>query len=516
MLAQIRTSSNQRRRRTAKAASSRRDVLSVAQAQPPAGRRSRLARISDWCISKLGYSVVDPAQNVRKQPSSALYSEDDHLPARDRKKLIAATRDAQRNFEVASWAVRKHLDFVASFTFQCKNKDRGFRRAVEQFIAERSKAENFDVAARHPRRRFVRLLEARRVIDGDVLALKLNDGTLQAIESDRIKDPPKAEGWQHGVKTDRTGRALQYAVHARDGKGYVFERAVNASACLHHAHWDRFDQVRGITPFASGVARLLDAHETITYAVAKAKIAQLFGIVLTRNADDAAAPVASTTTTDDEGNTRTEHEIDFGNGPVSLDLDPGEDAKFLENKTPPLELVSFIDGLIALAIKTLDIPTCWLWEEKATWHSARSAALLYLCSAREKRADVVDVLSNWADWQFSRAIGDSSLVLPRGQETIEYAWVPAGVPWWNPAQEVAADIKAVEAGFQSRSEVVLERTGREFTDLLDELQFEEDEIRRRRIRISQASPAEIDPPDEDPGADPVADPASPIPEEVPA
>lgn len=491
MLAIIRTSRTNRRLQAATAASSRLSGSRVAHAARPAERRSRLSRVADWCVSKLGYSVVDADQNVRKQPSAALYSEDDHLPARDRKKMIAATRDAQRNFEIASWCVRKHLDFVASFTFQCKARDRGFRREIENFVAERSKAVNFDLAQRHPRRRFTRLLEARRVIDGDVLALKIDNGSLQAIESDRLRDPKDASGYTHGVRTDQFGRAIAYAVHRRDGRNYEFERAVPAASVIHHAHWERFDQYRGITPFAAGVARLLDAHETITYAVAKAKIAQLFGLVLTRNADDAAGPVTSSSTTDDQGNTRTEHEIDFGKGPVALDLDPGEDAKFLENKTPPLELVSFIDGLIALAIKTLDIPTCWLWEEKATWHSARSAALLYLRSAQEKRADVVDVLSNWVDWQFARALGDRTLVLPRGFDQIEYTWVPAGVPWWNPAQEIAADIRSVAAGFQSRTEIVLQRTGREYTDLLDELEFEEDEIRLRRISVTEAAPADL-------------------------
>ena len=335
-------------------------------------------------------------------------------------------------------------------------------------------------------------MEARRVIDGDILLVKVQDGSLQAIEADRILDPPQADGYTHGVRTDAAGRATGYAIHRRDGRGFKYERTLPAAAVIHHAHWERFDQYRGITPFASGVARLLDAHETIGYAVAKAKIAQLFGLVLTRSADDAPAPITSSSSTDDQGNTRTEHEIDFGKGPVSLDLDSGEDAKFLENKTPPTELVSFIDGLIALAIKTLDIPTCWLWEEKATWHSARSAALLYLRSAQEKRADVVDVLSSWADWQFARAVGDRTLVLPRGMIVPEYTWVPAGIPWWNPSQEIAADIRSVSAGFQSRSEIVLERTGREYMDLLDQLEFEEDAIRSRRIAVTEAAPADLD------------------------
>lgn len=490
-----------RRRRAGTAATHGRQTLKLrADASPPSS--GRLAKFLDWTVSKLGYSVVDSSQNVRVQPSSALYSEDDHLPVRDRKKLIGATRDAQRNFEIAAWAVRKHLDFVASFTFQCKSRDRAFRRDVEAYIAERSKRQNFDVAQRHPRRRFTRLLEARRVIDGDCFALKTATGQMQAIEGDRVRNPDDPAGWTHGVQTDAVGRSKRYALHARSGRGYKFERYLRAEHVIHHAHWERFDQLRGITPFASGVARLLDAHETITYAVAKAKIAQLFGLVLTRNADDAPSPVTASTDTDSSGTSRTDYEIDFGKGPVSLDLDPGEDAKFLENKTPAMELTAFIDGLIGLAIKVLDLPTCWLWEEKSTWHSARSAALLYIRSAQEKRADVVDVLTEWADWQFARGLGDGSLSLPRGTPRIEYTWVPAGIPWWNPAQEVAADIAAVSAGFQSRSEIVLERTGREYTDLLDELEFEEDEIRRRRISVTSAAPATVGPATSDqPGHD---------------
>jgi hypothetical protein len=39
----------------------------------------------------------------------------------ERRKLISAGRDIHRNFSLAAWMLRKHLDYVSSFTFQCRS-----------------------------------------------------------------------------------------------------------------------------------------------------------------------------------------------------------------------------------------------------------------------------------------------------------------------------------------------------------------------------------------------------------
>lgn len=413
------------------------------------------------------YDVVD-AVNRRKQTSSVLKSEDDHLGASSRKQLTAETRHAHRNFAIAGWAIRKHLDFVSSFSFSCKSSDREFKRAVERYIASRERKYHFDIAGRHPRRRFIRLLEARRTVDGDIAALKLASGHLQAIEGDRIRDPAKmdrGEDWKHGVKTNAAGRALAYAIHKRTtGGGFEHERTVAAWKVLHHAHFDRFDQRRGITPLAAGVASLLDTYETIDYTVAKAKISQLFGLVVTRDSENPMAPTAST----GESETSTKYEVDFGKGPVYLDMDHGDDAKFLENKTPPAELDAFLHHLIAIALKSLDIPYSFYDEAHTNFFGSRSALILYLKSAQEKRADVRDLLTDWAEWQLARGIASGELDPPPEDGEILFDWTAAGIPWWNPTQEVKANADAVANCFTSRRRVVKETLGEDFEDIVEE------------------------------------------------
>ena len=92
--------------------------------------------------------------------------------------------------------------------------------------------------------------------------------------------------------------------------------------------WDRFDQTRGISPLAAVVNTIMDLNESYDYALAKAKVAQLFALSITRDAqwglgDD-----------EEDGDSDPNESISFDRGAMVLDLDPGEEAKFLNAATP--------------------------------------------------------------------------------------------------------------------------------------------------------------------------------------
>lgn len=458
--------------------------------------RDRVRSISKRLADAVGYSYdAVESKNRRQAPSGLLRDEENELPAGKRRLMVSGARDLARNFSLAAWAIRKHLDFVASHAFQCRTGDRGLDNAVSSLMREWSEASQCDVAARHPLSRAIRLAEARRLVDGDIFCLKLADGRLQWVEGDRIRDPsaPNVLAQQltirQGVVCDSAGRATQFAVHRRTSVGFEFERLVSADNLLQHAWFDRFDQVRGISPLASALNSFRDVYESFDYALAKAKIAQLFGLVLFRNAVDAPGAVYES---DDSTTEKAKYDIDFGRGPVLLDLDPGDDAKFLENKTPSSEFREYMQMIISVCLKSLDIPFSFFDEAYTNFFGSRSALILYLKSAREKRKDIQHLLNALTSWRISLWIADGTLALPPSVDfrtLLRYTqWIPDGVPWWDPSKEIRADIMAVSAGLRTRREIRRESHGDDWFDVVDDLAEEEAYIKQAGITVTEAGP----------------------------
>jgi capsid protein len=401
----------------------------------------------------------------RKAPTANTKAEDAVLCKSSRQKLSGGAKDLRRNFADAAWAVRKHLDFVSTFTFQARTDDTGLDKDIELWIAERSRRHNCDVAARHPLRRMIRIAEACRTIDGDSFWLKLADGRIQGIEGDRIqtaRDLPAGytpEEFTHGVRTNASGRAMEYCICKRaTNTGLVFDKMVPAKWIWSHGYYDRYDQIRGVTPLSTSLNNFRDLHEGRGYALARMKVSQLFGLVIFREKAD---PLGQIVEGDADGAEPRDYrkEINFDLGPQILDLDPMDRAEFLENKTPSVEFQQFDTVILASALKSLDIPLSFYNEAHTNFFGSKGALQQYLFSANIKRGDVAELLDDWTSWQLGLAIADGDLRLPMGMTwaDIGWQWVPAGLPWWKPLEEVKAYVEAIKAGLTSTPRACLER-----------------------------------------------------------
>lgn len=446
-----------------------------------------LNRIASATRSAFGYDAAGDSPR-RKAPSATLSSEDEHLKGNKRAKLVGGVRDLVRNFTLCGWMIRKHLDFVSTFNFQARTGDDQLDDLLEQFIARRSLAENADVRGIHPLRRLVRMTEARATIDGDLAWLKLRDGTIQAIEGDRIRDPEtktiaKGERWFQGVRTDAVGKPIEAGIWNRDGSGFVFDRRVAWPSLFWHAAYDthhRFDVTRGVGPVVSAMDELRDMYEAKTYALAKLKVAQMFGLVIYSDSLDGAGSHAATgegTDTDGDGALDQErYSVDFGKGPIKLELDAGDKAEFLEAKQAAGETVQFLNFCIAVAMKALDIPLSFYDEAHTNFFGQKTALTLYQQSANRKRENVRDLLNAWSRWQLIRGVGEGELLLPRSMPLDEliagagsrWDWIPAGLPWFDRAREVGPALKAIGGGLDTHSRVCRELYGMRFDDLLAE------------------------------------------------
>jgi capsid protein len=430
------------------------------------------------------YDALEP-KGRRKSVNHVIVREDALLNGNKRTRLQANASDIVRNYSVAGWAIRRHLDYVARFDFHSRTKDRGLDREIETLMEIQSRPMNFDRGGRASRERAFRLAEARRVIDGDTGLLMIVDGTIQGIESDLIRNPPEPKAgdgyeWVDGVEIDYAGRPRRYAISAREGgRAYKHRRNVAAQNLILYGFWERFasEQVRGISPIVSALNPLRDVYENIDYALIKAKISQIFALAIMRKEEATALnellPNTDAGTQDDNCETEQskKREINLGNGPTVFDMEPDESIDVIEAKTPSIELQNFSRLVTMVALKAIDLPYSFFDEGHTNYSGTRGAWLHYERSTLTARDDQKEMRRRWTVWQYQRWIAEGWLKLPSGKTIgdMPFEWVPLGMPWWKPSEEITGDLKAIASGLDSPHRVTRERGRGDVFDNIDDL-----------------------------------------------
>jgi capsid protein len=446
------------------------DSIDVGVAVAPMPRNRISQHIAANRATSFGYDATED-KHRRKAPYALLRSEDDELPVYKRQQVITLGRDIRRNFSIAAWAIRRHLDYVARFRFRSLTGLKPLDERITELMRWASRAENFDASKRHGLRKYLRLAEASRTVDGDIVSILRNNGRLQAIEADRIKTPITYLGgvslptdvlrrMRYGVMLDDDGAALAYAVNRRGPwytvgpdlqaapNSFTFERLVPARNCIHLGYFDRFDQVRGISPVLAALNSFRDVYEGFDYALAQAKVAQLFALAIKRNSLKSLQEHEGS----EAGPADYAKQLDFNRGPVLLDLDPGDVAEFLQSNNPSSNWQAFINVVIAVALKSLDIPFSFFDESHTNYSGSRGAWLMYDQSAEDKAEDLRDTfLDRWTAWRLGILIYRGVLVLPSrfDPKMLKWGWIRKRVPWIDPLKEIQAARQEVNGGFTS-------------------------------------------------------------------
>lgn len=453
------------------------------------------------------YAAAEPGRRRMVTPTTK--SEDRILDVAQRRIVIEDARDLRRNYAVAAWAIRRHLDYVATFAFQCKTKDKGLNAEIEAFMKAAGSAKQWDVTRRHSLRRMTRLAEAHAVVDGDVGWHLLADGRVQGIEGERIRTPAggapagvDVNQLVHGVLIDKAGAALDYCVNRRSEMGgWEFERMIPERHLLLHGYFDRYDMVRGISPLTSALNSFRDTYEAFDYALAKAKICQLFGLAFKRDGDEQLGDLDFGGETEEEEESEESDarpKIDLNRGVAVIDMDPGESVDVVESKTPSTEFQQFSTMIIMAALKSLDIPFCFYNEAHTNYSGSRQAWLQYEHATAEKRENLQEFLTSIVRWRLAVAAIAGDLVLPRNMavKDLPLRFIPLGVPWIDPLKEVKADAAAVESALTSRQRVCL-RGGRDWFEVADELEEEEQVLREKKITYGVKVAASLPEPEDD-------------------
>lgn len=415
--------------------------------------------------SLFGYDVLDP-RNRRKSTFARVKREDDHLKGGRRERLQETAADLCRNMSLASWMVRRHVDYVAQMRFQARTPDSDLNDEIERLMVRDGRPERADVAGRFSREKIFRLSEVRRVLDGDLGLLKMANGTLQGIQQNHFRDPDSTEDgetWFNGVRINSVGAKLEYGVRSYNPTDQASPVVrISADRMIHYGFFDRFatDQVRGISPIVTALNPLRDVYENFNYALAKAKVHQLFALAFFRESADAIGDIEEIagsrgTKEEDgeivEGDEPPEYEVDFSGGPQVFNLDPGDRAEFLESKSPSNEFQSFTQLVVMVALKALDIPYSFYDEKHTNFFGSRAAWLHYERACRDKREDQQEMRRQYTIWKLRQWVLSGELVLPDGMvvDDVEFEWIPKGMPWWDPSKEIRGHVDAIRAGLDT-------------------------------------------------------------------
>jgi hypothetical protein len=462
------------------------------------------------------YDALNP-KGRRKAPSSITMGEDRHLPDIHRRRLIGGHRELRRNCSVLAWMLRRHLDYVATHTFQSTTGDEGWDDEVELWMREESEPEKFETRGMLCASDFVRLTEAMAVIDGDlgVMFVDEDSGLLQGIEGDRIKDPwgqlaggtwsmpsrDLRDEWYNGVHVDRRGRPVGYAVHRRVGgrSALEFEREVPARHMHLHGYLDRFDQYRGISPVASAYNDLRDVYEGISLHLVQAKVAGLFGLKVTRSAEDyMAMGKISGGLADDGTEDRSSYTVDFGAGPVSLDMDPGDNAEFLSSDNPGVNMQDFWRFTTMVALLSVDLPYSFLDSTQGNFFGNKAAMLVYDRACETKRDRVRRLRDAITLFKYRIAVRDGRLRPPRSKRgdvislaTKPWSWTARKMPWWRPLEEVTANLKAIEGGLTTPQRVCAESDTGDFFQNVDDIAEARAYAEKKGVPLSFAVPDQM-------------------------
>ena len=95
----------------------------------------------------------------------------------------------------------------------------------------------------------------------------------------------------------------------------------------------------------------------------------------------------------------------------------------------------------------------------------------YERSCLDARDDQIAARRRWTDFQYQSWILNGQLKLPRSlaRSDLKYEWVPLGMPWWKPVEEITGDLMAIASGLASPQRICKERGTGDIEDNIDDL-----------------------------------------------
>ena len=179
----------------------------------------------------------------------------------------------------------------------------------------------------------------------------------------------------------------------------------------------------------------------------------------------------------------------MGGGAFMMDMNVGEDVKWLENRSPSNEFQDFIKVTTDLCLKSLLIPYA-LWNESdSNYSQTRMAIQQYNRNAEPWRSEAQVVLNDITRWRLDWWLREGVLRLPEGMDlqTIKWVWQPKTMLFVDPQKEYEAAQVGIDSGLLSRTEF-LKGQGKDWNETFALLSAEEEQLAELRISTQRQMP----------------------------
>jgi hypothetical protein len=434
------------------------------------------------------YQALNP-KNRRRSTTSRVVLEDRLLTDRRREALSANALDVWRNMSLLAWAIRRTLDYCCLWDFQPRTGDRGLNDELKRLMARDDEPEAIDYYGRMDWDDMRRTAESQKLLAHDCFFVKMADGTLQMIEGNYCNNPAgkrdRADKWVNGAKL-KNGRIAAWNFTAEDPiSGQRSDKTIRQSSVWQHCQFEgRPNVIRPHSAIVAALNEFRDLDETFDHMRAKVKLDQLFGIAFGRKEDAEAVGEPVVDQDDQEQAEGTPRVLDFGDGPAVFDLDDDETVESLQSNNPAQSTQDFLRICMQVALKVLDLPYNFFDEAHTNFFGSRAAWLLFerSCYARRKTQDRLHrKKTQWRLWRWTLPVdmgGTGEITLPNSMQVqdVPFRWVPRGVAWWKPQEELDTALRSVAAGLKSMQDVCDEHGFGDYVDNVREIAQERQEI----------------------------------------
>ena len=309
--------------------------------------------------------------------------------------------------------------------------------------------------------------------------------SLELIEADYLpfaknEDRPHIV---HGVEKTAWGRPRAYHVYRKppDTRRSIHHvprqeetKRVPVERMLHAKFIRRIGQTRGVSIFHGVAHRLDDIKDYEESERIAARILASVGLFITKGADFSAANAF-----DEHGKAYPERTMEMQPGMIMDNLRPGEDIRSPDMSRPNTGLNEFRDGqLRAVAAGTGSSYSSISRNYNGTYSAQRQELVEAQAPYAALREMFISSFLQPVYEQFLRTlILVDAVTVPVGVDPIQLfaaGWIAPPMPWVDPKKEIEADQAAVDSHFVPWGQVVLQRTGRDPVQVLEQMRREQE------------------------------------------
>jgi len=335
-----------------------------------------------------------------------------------------------------------------------------------------------------------------RIVDGDLLCLPTQDGSLQLHEAHRLRSPSncrrkRADGSAlvHGVLIDRYRRRLEYWLTNEDIDPNSTLRAVSQitkypardsdgrKQVFHIYDPDRVSQTRGVTALAPSADTAGMGDDLFFAQLVKAQVSSCWTILHQMTQEGLAVQDAQhgerTKETRPDGTTQTIEGIAPG---MEIFGFPGETLSAFSPNVPNAEFFQHAMLILNFIAINLDLPVAvFLLDPRLTnfsgWRGAMDQAKFRF---RQLQAWLIRHLHRPV-WQFKvrQWMADDSALrsnyVKLGEQFFAHKWNPPGWPYIEPLKDASADLLRLRHALISRRRWAAERGFESWEQLAKEI-----------------------------------------------